>query len=143
MPPVSVEAFEAAADPDRYPGPGSRGSRKLYYHVSFHLERFEALPKCSRRGMESPYADWLKRWEKRRHAAPGDHYAFACGDYFEVRDRALLAHATQIDPNGRWFAVPDDIQREVWPTEDYRPGAVLVDTELPEDDLFAGIRDKV
>ena len=42
-----------------------------------------------------------------------------CGDYFEVRDRALLAHATQIDPEGTWFQVPLDLQLEVWPTEDF------------------------
>ena len=26
-----------------------------------------------------------------------------CADYFERRDQALLAHATQIDPDGFWF----------------------------------------
>jgi mycothiol S-conjugate amidase len=62
-----------------------------------------------------------------------------CSDYFEVRDDALRAHATQIDPNSRWFAVPLDVQREVWPTEEYELVRSLVDTTLPEDDLFAGI----
>ncbi|MEU8685729.1 mycothiol conjugate amidase Mca, partial [Streptomyces sp. NPDC048611] len=28
-------------------------------------------------------------------------------------------HATQIDPDGGWFRVPMDLQREVWPTEEY------------------------
>lgn len=66
-----------------------------------------------------------------------------CADYFEVRDEALRAHETQIDPNSRWFAVPLDIQRAVWPTEDYELVRSLVDTTLPEDDLFAGVQERV
>ena len=66
-----------------------------------------------------------------------------CGEYFEVRDAALLAHATQIDPNSRWFAVPLDVQQEVWPYEEYELARSLVDTTLPEDDLFSGIEEKV
>jgi mycothiol S-conjugate amidase len=32
-----------------------------------------------------------------------------------------------------------EVQRDVWPTEDYELARSLVDTSLPEDDLFAGI----
>ena len=40
---VSVEAFEAAGDPDRYPGTGEPWQPlKLYYHMTFHKERFTA-----------------------------------------------------------------------------------------------------
>jgi mycothiol S-conjugate amidase len=66
-----------------------------------------------------------------------------CGEYFEVRDAALIAHATQVDPTGRWFACPIDVQRAVWPTEDYELARSLVDSTLPEDDLFAGVRESV
>ena len=30
----------------------------------------------------------------------------------------------------------------MWPTDDFELARSLVDTELPEDDLFAGIRDR-
>jgi mycothiol S-conjugate amidase len=62
-----------------------------------------------------------------------------------VRDRALLAHATQIDPNGRWFGVPMDLQQEVWPTEDYELARSLVSEVggADEDDLFQGVRERV
>jgi mycothiol S-conjugate amidase len=63
-----------------------------------------------------------------------------CGEYFAVRDAALIAHATQIDPEGRWFACPIDTQQQVWPTEDYELARSLVDSTVPEDDLFAGLR---
>jgi len=70
-----------------------------------------------------------------------------CEQYFSVRDDALRAHATQIDPNGRWFQVPMDLQQRVWPTEDYELARSLVDTEetgeKPGDDLFAGVRERV
>jgi mycothiol S-conjugate amidase len=36
-----------------------------------------------------------------------------------------------------------ELQREVWPTEEYELVRSLVDTTLPEDDLFAGVREKV
>ena len=35
--------------------------------------------------------------------------------------------------------MPHDLQREIWPTEDYELVRSLVDAALPEDDLFAGI----
>ena len=54
-----------------------------------------------------------------------------CADYFPVRDAALIAHATQVDPEGRWFAVPLEVQQQVWPTEDYELARSLVDTRCP------------
>jgi mycothiol S-conjugate amidase len=66
-----------------------------------------------------------------------------CAEYFPVRDAALIAHATQIDPTGRWFACPMDTQQRIWPTEDYELVRSLVDAPTPEDDLFAGIHSEV
>ena len=34
-----------------------------------------------------------------------------CAKYFGVRDEALRAHATQIDPEGPWFTMPLAIQQ--------------------------------
>jgi mycothiol S-conjugate amidase len=152
---VSVAAFDAAADPDRCPGAGQPWQTlKLYYFATFNLEKFIALhEEMLRRGLESPYVKRLEEWEERaRERAKrggGDSHQLEittrvpCGDYFEIRDRALLAHATQVDPNGFWFACPLDVQRAAWPTEDYHLARSLVDTELPEDDLFAGVRERV
>ena len=90
-------------------------------------------------GLESPYGEWLERWEDREERRITTRVP--CGDYFEVRDRALLAHATQVDPDGAWFHCPLDLQREVWPTEDYELARTVVEALDPEDDLFAGIRE--
>ena len=140
---VAVEAFEAAGDPDRYPGTGRPWQPlKLYYFATFHRARITALHEAMvSRGLESPYAQWLAEWDDR--AATRSELAITtrvpCADCFGVRDQALLAHATQIDPAGSWFAVPLEVQRGAWPTEDYHLARSLVDTELPESDLFAGV----
>lgn len=144
---VSVEAFDAAADPDRYPGAGEPWQPlKLYYFASFHRARFLALhEELLRRGLESPYTDWFDSWKERADERRELEITtrIACGDYFPIRDMALKAHATQVDPDGAWFACPLEVQQTAWPTEDYHLARTLTDTELPEDDLFAGIREKV
>jgi mycothiol S-conjugate amidase len=149
---VSVAAFEAAADPDAYPEAGEPWQPlKLYYFVSFHGAKFVAFhEEMLRRGMESPYTkifeEWQARAEKRDEPERREleiTTRVPCGDYFEIRDQALIAHATQIDPDGFWFRCPLDVQRAVWPTEDYHLARSVVDSELPEDDLFAGVRERV
>ncbi|MDR2986225.1 MAG: mycothiol conjugate amidase Mca [Nocardiopsaceae bacterium] len=147
---VSVEAFEAAADPDRYEDCGEPWQPlKLYYFVTFHRARFTALhEKMIEHGLESVYEERLKNWadeEDDEPARPEREITtyIPCADYFKLRDQALIAHATQVDPNGAWFACPVEVQREAWPTEDYHLARSVVDTDKPEDDLFAGIREKV
>ena len=147
---VSVEAFEAAADPERYPDCGEPWQPlKLYYFVTFHRAKFTAMDEAMRaRGLESPYADRLKDWtddEDEEAGRPRHEITtrIPCGDYFEIRDQALLAHATQVDPGGGWFACPAEVQRAAWPTEDYHLARSVVDAGRPEDDLFAGIRERV
>jgi mycothiol S-conjugate amidase len=92
------------------------------------------------RGLESPYAERLSQWKPDPEHDQRITTRIECADYFPVRDRALLAHATQIDPDGSWFAVPLEVHQQAWPTEDYELARSVVDTELPEDDLFARVR---
>ena len=40
-------------------------------------------------------------------------------------------------------ALDPELERELWPHEDYELARSLVDTTLPEDDLFTGITEKV
>ncbi len=143
---VSMAAFDAAGDPDLYVDAGEPWQPlKLYYSHGFSRRRMQLFHDALlERGLDSPYGEWLKKWDSSR---PDPHERVTtrveCADYFEARDDALRAHATQIDPNSRWFAVPLDIQRDLWPTEDYELVRSLVDTTLPEDDLFDGVEEKV
>ncbi|MGQ0840823.1 mycothiol conjugate amidase Mca [Actinokineospora sp.] len=143
---VSVAAFDAAGDPDLHPEAGEPWSPlKLYYTHGFSRARLVAMHEALLAAeLESPYGEWLENWKPER----GDiservTTRIECADYFKVRDAALLAHATQIDPESRWFAVPMEIQRSVWPFEEYELVRSLVDSTLPEDDLFSGISAKV
>ena len=139
---VSMEAFDAAGDPDRYPDEGEPWQPlKLYYHLTFHKKRLTALHDAmSERGLESPYAKWLEDWVDKPEDAARLTTQVRAEEFFGVRDQALLAHATQVDPAGNWFRCPLDVQRSAWPTEDYQLARSVVDSPLPEDDLFAGIR---
>ncbi|MDQ0117753.1 mycothiol conjugate amidase Mca [Pseudarthrobacter sp902506025] len=146
---VAVEAFEAAGDPERYPDAGDAWEpSKLYYDRAFSPERFRALHfALEEAGLQSPYAERLAAWlesDAEGHTPPPAAHPTTtqvdCGDFFEMRDDALRAHRTQVDPLGFFFAVSPDMQRRVWPWEDYSLIHSRVPSELPEKDLFAGLR---
>jgi mycothiol S-conjugate amidase len=143
---VSVAAYEAAADPARFPDAGEPWAvAKLYYDVGFSYERSNALHEAMlAKGLDSPFEEWFKRreeWMSKRRP-PKITTRVPVADWFERRDQALLAHATQVDPNGWFFKIPLDIQREFWPTEDFELAQSRVETAVPEDDLFAGVRQR-
>jgi len=140
---VAMEAFTRAGDIDAYPGTGEPWRPlKLYYNLTFHKARVTAFHEALiGAGLESPYGSWLEEWE-----GDDSHRVTTridVDDYFPVRDDALRAHRTQVDPDGMWFAVPLDMQREIWPTEDFQLAIshVPASAEVPESDLFAGIRE--
>lgn len=146
---VAVEAFQAAGDPQKYPGTGEAWEpSKLYYDRAFNPQRFRALHfALEEAGLASPYAERLAAWleaDSEGHTpVAGPHTTTTqidCGDFFETRDDALRAHATQVDPEGFFFAVSPQMQRKVWPWEDYSLIESRVPTTLPENDLFAGLR---
>jgi mycothiol S-conjugate amidase len=61
------------------------------------------------------------------------------GDFLDARDNALRAHASQVSPDSSFFFWPNELQREAWPWEDFQLAKTLVESPLPEADLFAGI----
>jgi len=141
---VTMAAYEAAADPEYFPEDGQPWEiKKVYYSHGFIRKRLELFQEeYERRGEPFPMADWLKKWKTER----GDMMVrvttqVTCGDYFPQRDDALRAHATQIDPNGSFFAVPLDIQQKIWPTEEFELAKTRVTTSIPETDLFAGLEE--
>jgi mycothiol S-conjugate amidase len=142
---VSALAFDAAGDPERYPASGEPWQPlKLYYDRVFTRPKVVAFHEAMQAaGLESPFAEWLERWPADA-PVPTVTTRIQCSDYFEVRDRALKAHATQIDPEGSFFRVPAELQRQIWPTEDFQLVRSLVGGPpegVAEDDLFAGLRE--
>ena len=136
---VSMAAFVAAGDPAAYPDAGPPWQPlKIYYNQTFTKERFVALHEALvALGEESPYAAWMER--RRDLPERTTTTRVPCADWFDRRDAALLAHATQVDPNGTFFRVSRETQAEVWPTEDFEAAASYVPIADGEDDLFAGL----
>jgi mycothiol S-conjugate amidase len=146
---VAVEAFAAAGDPARYPDAGEPWEpSKLYYDRAFSPDRFRALHSAlEEAGLQSPYAERLAAWleaDAEGHTPPQPTHPTTtqveCGDFFEARDDALRSHRTQVDPEGFFFAVSPAMQRKVWPWEDYSLIESRIPVDLPETDLFAGLR---
>lgn len=140
---ITMAAVKEAADPDLHQDihPRAHQVSKVYYNQQFTKKKMQTLHDALlAAGMESPFDEWLQRWEEREDRWPKITTRVDVSDYFHVRDAALLAHATQIDPDEFWFAVPHEMQREVWPTEEFELAFSLVPITHPEDDLFAGLR---
>jgi mycothiol S-conjugate amidase len=94
----------------------------------------------AKRGLEGPFAKWLEHWDVDKDVfADRVTTRVECAKYFPLRDDALRAHQTQIDPTSFFFATPMEWQQELWPTEEYELARSRIPVELPETDLFAGI----
>jgi mycothiol S-conjugate amidase len=139
---ASMLAWDLAGDPDYAPELGAAWTPlKLYYTHGFVHQRMKMFHDLLlAEGRTSPYGPMLERWQRN----PADIMArvttqVECGEYFPQREAALRAHATQIDPAGAFLATPAEVQRELWPTEEFELAKTRVATSLPEDDLFAGI----
>ncbi|BDH56125.1 mycothiol conjugate amidase Mca [Tsukamurella sp. PLM1] len=139
---VSMAAYEAAADPERFPDAGEPWQiSKVYYSHGFLRGKFQSFAdEFEKNGLENPYTEWLARWKDEKNDMMARVTTqVECGEYFPVRDDALRAHATQIDPNGPFFVVPMEWQQRLWPTEEYELAKTTVSSRMPEKDLFSGI----
>jgi len=139
---VSMAAYEAAGDHMLFPDAGEPWSvSKLYYNHGFLRKRMQLIQdEFAKHGMHGPFDKWLKHFDPELDVfASRVTTRIEASKYFEQRDDALRAHATQIDPNGDFFAAPIEWQQRLWPTEEYELARSRVPVKLPEDDLFAGI----
>jgi len=139
---VAVEAFETAGDRERYRGHGEPWQPlKLYYNHGFSMDRMRAMHEALvAAGRESPFGEWIQSRQAREIPERTVTTQIDCSAWFPRRDEALLAHRTQIDPEGFFFAIPREIEAATWPFEDFELAVSQVPVSLPEDDLFAGIR---
>lgn len=138
---ISMAALDAAADPKAWVEHGEPWTvSKVYYQMTFHRKRFEALNQImADHGLVPPYTERLASWPAESRAHERVTTSVPCAEYFGAREDALRAHATQVDPDGHWFVVPLALQQQAYPTEDYELVRSTVPTSLPETDLFAGI----
>jgi hypothetical protein len=132
---VSAETFAAAGDPDRYPGTGRPWRPlKLYCTCAFGKAYFQAIHEAmTAAGLESPAGELLEAWDDAQPTWETTTRV-ECAGYFPVRLRALLAHETQVDPDGPERSCPIELEQKAWPTEAGievdRRGRVVVDAML-------------
>ena len=139
---VTMRALELAEDPAAAIEGDPWRVPKVYACTAFPEERVLALHETLlERGEESPFEGWMERRAERHRDE--DHLEIAAkvdiADWIDRRDAALLAHVTQIDPDGFWFQVSRDLEREVFPYECFLSLRSDVPVEVPEGDLFAGL----
>jgi mycothiol S-conjugate amidase len=146
---ISVLAFDRAADPSWRPDLGEPWQPlKLYYSVWSRARMVATHEKFQELGLESPFDE---KWFERPHQDDAITTRIEISDYADVRRQALLAHATQIDPDSPfWFGLPPEVARTVHPYDEYvlarnlAAGASGAESSGPggiEDDMFFGVRD--
>jgi mycothiol S-conjugate amidase len=139
---VAVAAFRQAADKELWPEHGEAWQiPKLYYDRTLNEFKWAAFDEALiADGQEPRFAG------RRTYAHEEPEYTITtkipCAEYFGVRRQALLAHATQVSPDDKfWFSLPLEEEMKVWPWEDWHLEVSHVPTSIPEDDMFAGLRE--
>jgi LmbE family N-acetylglucosaminyl deacetylase len=175
---VTVAAYEAAADPARYPDAGPVWAPSKLYAIAWSRENWRKLrDELKERGIKWPGEESEEEQDAQAATAEaegdpiapealGQEPAAAAGtpeaeqkseeeeewgqpestistfidtvDYWRVVRDALREHRTQ--PVGFFLDLPEDIAPKVRAMDYFVILRSNVDTSLPEDDVFAGIR---
>jgi len=138
---ITGPAVELAADASWEPESGAPWQvLKIYYSVWSAARMLKMHEKFVELGLESPFDD---EWIGKVKQFGQDHRittSIDIADFYEVREHALRAHATQVDPESSfWFGLPTEVARDLHPYEDFILATSAVGMVVPEDDLFAGV----
>lgn len=169
---VTVCAFDAAGDPNRFAGTGTPWQPLKLYALAWSRERWRDLRRrLAARGIPfyfgSPPADGTSAAGDAAPPSPAvDHLGETAAEAASVQDDeegwgqpeatvttfidtkeywrrtrdALAAHRTQFAPDSGFLTLPDDLAADFRSTEYLVLLRSLVETTLPETDLFVGIR---
>ena len=139
---ISRRAWELSGDPDTAPDAGEPWTiQKMYYEEIFNTERVQKVYQWMLDNEPgAPHLEYFRAMSERmRERSYRGTAKINVGRFFEQRDEALRAHASQVPPDSPFFFWPNELQREAWPFEDYRLAASRVATSEFEADLFQGI----
>ncbi len=126
---LSLALSAIVADPSWSPEVGPSWQIPLVVAPTFTARRALTLHRAmEQRGLESPLSERVAGL-RLDHDDAAVMVSVNVGGYIEQARNALRAHATQIDPDRRWFAVPLDVAETAYPFEDFtviaaRNGAV-------------------
>ncbi|CAN5471098.1 MAG: PIG-L family deacetylase [Chloroflexi bacterium] len=154
---VARLAFERAADPNAYPEQLRDGldpwrAGKLYETVIDLARRVEIQKLLEERGVRSWWEGGEDETEEERLAREEllERMTQARGPlttrvdvvpWLEAKYAALQEHVTQIAPDSPFMALTPEDSRQIQPTEDFTLRVSHVGVHIPEDDLFAGLRE--
>jgi mycothiol S-conjugate amidase len=139
---ITIAAYEASGDPAQYPEAGDPWSVSKVYYTVWSGARIRAMhAKFLELGLESPFDE---AWLERASNDPPISAVVDVSGHADVRRKALLAHATQVDPTSKfWFGLPPEVLKTVHPVDEYflafARGIDRSSGDVPETDLFEGI----
>lgn len=135
---LALKAFTAAADQERFPDAGPAWEAARLYAPVFSRLRIEKLHEAMlAAGLESPLGRWLERIPEGEDSHVDVRVPIA-STLSRARD-ALRAHATQVDPDGFWFQIPEQVVIDVYPWEDFTLLAGGDGGDVHQHDLFGGL----
>jgi N-acetyl-1-D-myo-inositol-2-amino-2-deoxy-alpha-D-glucopyranoside deacetylase len=141
---VTVAAFDAAADPARYPDAGPAWEVAKLYEMNRPREiTRRAWEQMRERGMKTPLDN--PEYDITRYTAPDEVVTtkIDVAQYMDRKRAALLEHVTQIAADGPFLSMPEDIGRQWYGVEYFtllKSRVPLPERDGYEDDLFAGLR---
>lgn len=138
---VTVGAFEAAGDPQRYPDAGEPWAPTKLYETAVPRSLLElAYAALKEMGDEAPFG--VTSPDELTFGVPDDRITTAIDarDFLPNKVEAMRAYPTQIEVDGHFFALSNDVGQGLFGVEHYRlaVGPTPADGER-EADLFAGI----
>lgn len=136
---ITRPAVDRAADKEYRPELGEPWQVAKIYHSAWSRARIVARHQAFvDLGLDSPYDE---RWFERPNF---DHLITTrvpVGEFAGVRRQALMAHATQIDPDSNfWFGLPAELDDRIHSHDEFRLVMGGNGSTEPESDLFAGVR---
>lgn len=140
---ITVAAFDAAGDPDRYPDAGEPWTpSKLYYTTWLARSQVQALWHAAReRNIPMTFGD-PDAPEPPEWGTPDDEITarIDAREFVPAKLDSLRAHRTQIKRDSTFLQLPADLAREYFGREGFRRAQSRVAAPDQEDDLFAGLR---
>lgn len=142
---ITVAAFDAAGDPERYPDAGEPWAPLKLYYTAFRRSIWRKAWEAMReQGLETPLDDPdfdLSRYVDDARTTT----SIEITRYLPQKLQALMVHRTQIKADWGFLRIPAELREELLANEDF----VLVESRIPlphheglEADLFAGLRDE-
>lgn len=136
---VAVMAFYHADNVELFPGGDPFRPSKLYYSAWPLSQMRELADAMKRAGME----DRFSSDDQPPPFAVADDRISASIDVsaqIEKKVAAMQAHRTQIPPDSWFMKIRDVLGPRAWSREVYERVRTRVESQTPEDDLFAGLR---